>query len=316
MSGKGADAPACGVLLVDKPAGPTSHDVVDRARRALRTRRVGHTGTLDPFATGLLVLCVGPATRLAEYFHLPDKEYEAVLRLGVETETHDPEGDVVRESDGWRDVTPGELERTLEGFTGRIRQRPPDHSAKKVDGRRAHEAARAGDPLELEAEEVRVAHLSLEDFDPPEARVRARVSTGTYIRALARDVGRSLGCGAHLRSLRRTAVGPLRAEDAVPLRALDDAGGGSVRQLAAPARTLTWLPTRSLDDDEAERVAHGARIPRGAIRPPRTPLTAEEASGGGPRDRPVLLLHGDRLLAVAEPAGRELQPRKVRSDAA
>lgn len=330
-----------GVLLLDKPPGPTSHDAVDRARGALGIRRVGHTGTLDPFASGLLILCAGPSTRLAEYFQMPAKRYDAVLRLGVETETHDPEGDVVAESDDWRAVGEDDLRRALAAHTGRIRQVPPVYSAKRVDGRRAHRAAREGREVELEAEDVVVHELTLEDFDPPEARVRCLVAAGTYVRSLARDVGRSLGCGAHLGDLRRTAVGPWSVGRALPW---DDLEAGRWRRAAsdddpawlAPARALPWLPSRELTDAEARRVRHGSRVPRGRIAPPRWRpggAAGGDAEGGvpgpesdGAEDRPsggsesggapVLLVREGRLLAVAEVTDDELQPRKVWPDAA
>lgn len=309
------DGDPTGVLLLDKPPGPTSHDAVDRARGALGLRRVGHTGTLDPFASGLLILCAGPSTRLAEYFGAPPKRYEAVLRLGVETETHDPEGDVAAESEAWRDVGEDELRRALAAHTGRIRQVPPAYSAKRVDGRRAHRAAREGRDVELEAEEVVVHELELLGFDPPEARVGCRVSTGTYVRSLARDVGRALGCGAHLRELRRTAVGPwtvgraLAWDDLEEGRWREAATGGEEPAWLAPARSLPWLPTRELSAEEARRVRHGGRVPAGDVEPPRWRPAGDGRS-------PVLLVRDGRLLAVAEVAGDELQPRKVWPDAA
>lgn len=314
-----------GVLLLDKPAGPTSHDAVERARSALGTRSVGHTGTLDPFATGLLVLCAGRATRLAEYFHLPPKRYRAVLRLGVETATHDPEGDVVSESDGWRDVGEEDLRRVLEGHTGRIRQVPPAHSAKRVDGRRAHRAARRGEDVELEAETVEVLELTLEAFRPPEAEVACSVSTGTYVRSLARDVGAALGCGAHLRSLRRTGIGPWEAGRALPWEALTpERWQEEETAWMAPADALPWLPVRELSEAEARRVRHGSRVPRGEPEAPRWPLPRPGDHGaregtdgaGAPGELPVLLVRSGRLLAVAERVGDELQPRKVWPDAA
>jgi tRNA pseudouridine55 synthase len=307
------------ILLLDKPSGPTSHDAVDRVRRCEGTRSVGHTGTLDPFATGLLVLCVGGATRLAEYFHLPDKRYRATLRLGIETGTHDPEGEVTRRSDAWKEVGPDDLRAALQAHTGRIRQTPPAYSAKRVDGERAHRAARSGREVELEPEEVTVASLELLAFEPPEARIEAAVSTGTYVRALARDLGRHLGCGAHLAALRRTAVGPLCVEDALAWEALEPGaasadGAGPARAGApgrlAPAEALSWLPRRELSAQEAGRVRHGGRIPRGDVDRPRDRLRAP------PEDLPVLLLREGRLLAVAEVAEDELQPRKVWPDAA
>lgn len=316
---------AAGVLLVDKTAGPTSHDVVSRARRALGMRRIGHAGTLDPFATGLLLLCVGFATRLSGYFHLLPKSYLAELRLGMETDTHDATGEETAASGAWRNVARRELEETLEAQIGRLRQRPPAYSAKKVAGRRAHEAARRGERLELDPVEVRVHSLELLAFRPPVATVRAVVSAGTYIRALARDVGRRLGCGAHLSGLRRTAVGPFRVEEALPEGGLESASaalkgageeaarvvggrGSSPSWWRGPLEAVAWLPGRELTPEEARRVQGGGRIPAGRIRPPELPGLRDSV---GVDAAPVALTRGERLLAVAERRNGELQPRRV-----
>jgi len=300
------DGPPAGVLLVDKPAGPTSHDVVARARKALGVRRVGHAGTLDPFATGLLLLCVGPATRLVRYLHLLDKRYAATLRLGQETSTHDPEGEPVARSEAWRDVDAGRLREVLRAFEGEIEQVPPVYSAVRVGGARAHRLARSGTDVELEARPARVASLRLASFQPPDAEVEAVVGTGTYVRALARDVGRALGCGAHLVALRRTAIGPFEVADALPLESLRRLDSGEVTASPSwcpPARALDWLPSRELSAGELERVRHGAAIPAGGAEYEGTP------------DRPVALLAGGELVAVAEAAGGNLQPRTVLPDA-
>lgn len=295
---------------MDKPAGPTSHDIVVRARRALGVRRIGHAGTLDPFATGLLLLCVGPATRLVRYLHLLDKRYRARLRLGVETDTLDPDGEVTNRSEGWREVEAERLASALEPFKGLIEQVPPAFSAVKVEGRRAHRAARAGEAVELEPRPVRVESLRLVSFEPPEAEIEAVVGTGTYMRALARDIGRRLGCGAHLTSLRRTAVGPYAVEEAVGLEDLDrltEANAEASPAWRGPAAALAWLPVRDLSAAEAERVRHGDRVPARGVAAP------ERAGGGAPVEAGgavALLLDGD-LVAVAESEDGELQPRTV-----
>lgn len=296
--------PPEGLLLVDKPSGPTSHDVVSRARRALDEGRVGHTGTLDPFATGLLLLLVGAATRLAEYFHRLDKAYRATLRLGEETDTHDRAGEALRTSDAWRGLDRGDVEEALSGFRGRIRQRPPAYSAKQVEGRRAHEAARQGERLELEAEEVSVHELELIRWDPPEAGVRAVVGTGTYMRSLARDLGRELEVGAHLEELRRTRIGPFGVGDALSGEELEPGVGLSPPHFLPPADAVAWLPRRRITGEERESVGHGQRIDRGEIRPG---AGGEEPGAGDP----VALIDGDGLVAVAELLPGELQPRKV-----
>lgn len=309
----GTDGPV-GVLLVDKDPGPTSHDVVDRVRRVLEIRRVGHTGTLDPFASGLLVLLVGPVTRLAEYFHHLDKTYRAVLRLGEETRTHDREGETVRSSESWREIGRERLTSALAAHTGPLEQRPPAFSAKRVDGERAHRAARAGEEVELEPVPVTVHEAELLELAPPDVRVRFRVSTGTYVRALARDVGRWLGCGAHLRELRRTRIGPFGVAGAA--RLADLRGGTSPAGLGEawldPVRGVAWLPSRALDDAEAERVRHGGRVAADGLEPPELDGPAPPEGG----DLPVALVHAGRLLAMAERRGESLQPRKVFPDAA
>lgn len=293
-----------GLLLVDKPAGPTSHDVVGRVRRILGEGSVGHTGTLDPFATGLLLLLVGESTRLAEYFHRLDKAYRATLRLGRETDTHDRTGTTVSESEAWRTCSRRDVEGCLDAFRGEIRQRPPAYSAKRVDGRRAHEAAREGDELELEPERVTVHELELVGWEPPVAELRAVVGTGTYLRALARDVGRELGPGAHLTALRRTRIGPFDVDDAVPAEELEPGLGLDLPHFRPSAEAVDWLPRRRVSAEEARRVGHGQRIERGEIRP--------GAAGSLPESGDPVALVGERgLVAVAEHLTNELQPRKV-----
>lgn len=315
MTTRRSESGLFGVLLVDKPEGPTSHDVVQAARRALGERRVGHTGTLDPFASGLLVLCVGRATRLAEYFHSLDKEYRALVRLGVETDTLDPEGAVVAESDAWRDLDAERVAGALDTLTGSVLQRPPAYSAKRVDGERAHRAARKGRDVELEPVRVEVHELEAVSIEIPEVEIRARVGTGTYVRALARDLGRALGCGAHLTRLRRTRTGPFEVGRAVDAAALDRAdapvGPGELGEAwYRPAGALAWLPTRELDGEEAAAVGHGSSVERGRIEAPRW------VGSDGAASEPVVLLHDGRLVAVAEPRDGRLQPRKVFARAA
>ncbi|NIP58321.1 MAG: tRNA pseudouridine(55) synthase TruB, partial [Gemmatimonadetes bacterium] len=209
MRGAGAD----GVLPVDKPVGPTSHDVVARARRALDTGRIGHTGTLDPFASGLLLLCVGPATRLSEYLTALEKSYVAVARLGVGTDTLDPEGAVVERSDSWSELDRARIEEASASFLGRREQVPPQFSAKKVGGEAMYARARRGERVELSPIPVEIHELELLGVDLPDVRLRIRCSSGTYVRALARDLGAALGEPAHLAELRRTAVGSFRVQD-------------------------------------------------------------------------------------------------------
>ena len=287
---------AGGVLPVDKPAGPTSHDVVARARRSLGTRRVGHTGTLDPFATGLLLLCVGPATRLSQYLTGLDKTYEATAVLGVRTETDDPEGAVVASDERWRGLSREEVEGALAARVGRQAQVPPAFSAKKVGGEAAHRRARRGEAVALEPVEVEVFEAGLLDLALPEARFRVRCSSGTYVRALARDLGEDLGTGAHLSALRRTGVGPFGVEGALSLEALDDPAAVAAAWIP-PARALAHLPRVEVSADEAARLAHGQ--------------TLRPASDAAPPEGPVAAVREGELVAVGEMEEGALRPRKV-----
>ncbi len=301
---------ASGLLLVDKPAGPTSHDVVLAARRALHIQRIGHTGTLDPFADGLLLLAVGSMTRMVEYFHALDKEYVAELVLGVETDTNDPTGEAFRRSDSWRQLSETEIEASLNSFRGEIQQLPPAFSAKKVGGQRAYDAARSGRAVALKPVTVHVHDLDLLEIALPRIRFRARVSTGTYIRAIVRDLGLMLGCGAHLTELRRTAIGPFHVEDALPDANIRQGCELTEPHWLSPARAVDWLQSRELFGNELELVRSGRRVPRGSLE--AGSMVPPLAMGGV--DLPVVLLSEGRLIGVAERAGDELQPRKVLSD--
>jgi tRNA pseudouridine55 synthase len=279
------------VVLVAKPAGPTSHDVVDIVRRALGITRVGHLGTLDPFAAGLLVLVVGRATRLAPFAAAWTKDYDGVMRLGTVTTTDDGTGTVVATSAEWRTLDDARVAAVLAEFRGEYDQRPPAFSAVKVDGERAYRRARRGEAVALAARRVEVRDLRLTDFSPPDARFHAVVTAGTYLRSLARDVGERLGCGAHLAALTRTRVGPFRLQDAVLPAAVTP---GVVRD---PAALVADLPRRELDDAERSLVLHGRPVPSGT----------EEGR--------VALFSGERLVAVAERVGDVLKPRVVLADA-
>jgi tRNA pseudouridine55 synthase len=249
-----------GILLVDKPSGMTSFGVVSRARRWFRTRRVGHTGSLDPFATGLLVLCVGRATRLAQYITDWDKHYEGVIRLGQETDTDDPTGEVLYEGDP-TGLTLEQVEEAMETFRGEILQVPPRYSAKKKDGIPSYRRARSGQEVELPPVKVRISELELLGLELPNLRFRARCSKGTYMRALARDLGRALGCGAHLLELRRHAVGPLHVLEAVSPEALDRTPPeGRGRHLWSIDRALGHWGVIRLGSEDVRRVRHGQDV--------------------------------------------------------
>lgn len=287
-------APAGFVLPVDKPEGPTSHDVVGAARRALGERRVGHSGTLDPFASGLLLLCVGRATRIAEYLTGLDKAYEATALLGVSTDTLDRDGEVVARSDAWRGLTAAAVRSALEALGGDVEQVPPQYSAKKVDGVAMHRRARRGERVELEACAVTIHQIELTGFDAPEVRLRVGCSSGTYVRALARDLGDALGVGAHLTRLRRTAIGRFDVADAMALDALGDASAVA-RARISPADALGHLPSLLVGEEAARRLAQGQRV-RVADAPDGA-LVAVVDPGG--------------LCAVAEVAGGVVRPQKV-----
>ena len=285
-----------GILPVDKPEGPTSHDVVGRARRALRLRRIGHTGTLDPFASGLLLLCLGPATRLAEYLTALPKSYTAVLRLGQATDTDDSTGQVISESDAWSSLDEPSLRAALAAQTGEIDQLPPVYSAKKVDGERAYAAARRGDEVKRTPVRVTVHGIELLRFDPPFAEFTVDCSSGTYIRSIARDVGDALGVGAHLTALRRTRVGRFGVDGALTIEALED-GAAVSAALISPAEALAHRPAATVDEAGVRSLGHGGAVPAPDAIPVARPVAIFSPEGG--------------LLAVGERVGDELRPRKV-----
>ena len=259
------------------------------ARRALNEQRIGHLGTLDPFAKGLLVLVVGRATRLAPFAAEWPKSYDGVIRLGVTTDTDDLTGQVVATA-AWTGITPAQLADAVGRFRGTYEQTPPAYSAVKVAGERAYRRARRGETVALEPRVVEIRELEIVEATPPDLQFRATVSAGTYIRSLARDIGAALGCGAHLAALRRTAVGPLRLEDAVSPDAV------TPRTLRDAAVLVAHLPRRQVDKKERDAVLHGRPIP-----------AAPPADGG----RLMALFAGEAVLAVAEQVGEQLRPRTV-----
>jgi tRNA pseudouridine55 synthase len=282
------DTTTDGLLLVDKPAGVTSHDVVLAARRAFDESRIGHAGTLDPFATGLLVLLLGRATRLLPYLDGVPKEYEATISLGRETETDDLHGKTVREAAPPSDEAIAEAVAQL---TGELEQIPPAYSAKRVAGRRAYEAARAGEAFELAPAHVRV--FGWRDLAREGATLRATIACGggTYIRALARDLGRLTGSAAHLAALRRVRSGPFHVDDAV---ALDGVRAGQAT-LRPALDALPTIPHVTLDGDEAERVLRGIAVARGNEAPHAALVDGRSGA----------------LVALAEADGERWQPRVV-----
>ena len=279
---------ADGLVVVDKPAGWTSHDVVARGRRLAGTRRVGHAGTLDPMATGVLLLGIGRATRLLGHLALTDKAYDATIRLGVTTVTDDAEGEVV-ETRPAAHVADAEIAAAIARLTGDIQQVPSSVSAIKVNGERAYKRVRAGDAVELAARPVTVSAFDVRatrrTADVVDLDVAVECSTGTYVRALARDLGAALGVGGHLTALRRTRVGPYDLSAAHTLEELEKSF--EVLPLADAARTA--FPVREVDVDEARIVSHGGPLP---------------AIGLGPG--PVAVLGPDNtFLALVEERGAQ-----------
>jgi tRNA pseudouridine55 synthase len=261
-----ADVPP-GLLLVDKAGGMTSHDVVARARRALSVRRIGHAGTLDPMATGLLVLGVGAATRLLGYVGGHDKTYEATIRLGQTTVTDDREGEVLTTMSAAA-LTDDDVRTALAAQTGPLQQVPSSVSAVKVDGRRSYDRVRAGETVELAPRSVTVHALEVHRVERPtpdvvDVDVTVTCTAGTYIRAIARDAGAALGVGGHLTALRRTASGPFSVDRAAPVEEAGAAllAGGSSGFLALTEAATTVFPTRPVTAEEALALTYGQRIP-------------------------------------------------------
>ena len=289
-----------GVLVIDKPVGMTSHDVVQIVRRGTGIRRAGHSGTLDPRASGVLVVLVGPAVRLSEYVSASDKRYQAIIRLGESTDTYDSEGIITKTSPV--DFTEEQIAEALLQFEGTVEQVPPAYSAKKINGQKAYELARKGEEVELEAKEIAVYHLELLEWDPPEAIVDVYCSSGTYVRALANDLGEVLGCGGHLVGLRRTKSGEFALRDAVQLRKLQQAfeDGTWYKYLIPAAEALNDWPSRELTFEEVDLVRHGHRIP-------------VEEEPENPDNWVRAISQQGELVALMEyvPEDMEWQPRKV-----
>ena len=276
--------PVNGLVVVDKPAGMTSHDVVARVRRLAGTRKVGHAGTLDPMATGVLVLGVGRATRLLGHLLVTDKAYDATVRLGESTTTDDAEGETVARTPTDA-VTEADMRAALAAMVGEVDQVPSAVSAIKVDGKRAYARVRSGEQVELAARRVRIDAIEVHAVRGDDVDISVSCSSGTYIRAIARDLGDALGVGGHLVALRRTAVGPYRIEDAHTLEKLAD--DVAVLPIAEAARAA--FPTLVLDDDQATEVRFGRK------------LTVQL-----PAEGPVALLTGDgEFLALYEQSGEQ-----------
>jgi tRNA pseudouridine55 synthase len=252
-----------GALVVDKPTGMTSHDVVQAIRNGTGIRRAGHTGTLDPRASGVLVVLLGPAVRLSEYVSAADKRYQAIIRLGASTDTFDADGKFTRKTEAPVDVTESQFEEALKKFIGHIEQTPPPYSAVKVQGRKAYEMAREGEEVDLAPRTIDVYHLEVLEWAPPEVVIDVHCSSGTYVRSLANDLGNMLGCGGYLVGLRRTKSGRFSLRDATPLRKLQEAfhAGNWSQYLIPAAEALGDWPSLELDPDQVDAIKHGHRVP-------------------------------------------------------
>lgn len=289
-----------GVLVIDKPLGMTSHDVVQVVRRGTGIRRAGHTGTLDPRASGVLVVLIGPAVRLSEFLSTSEKRYQAVVKFGMTTSTYDTEG-VITSENGHCDFSFEDLEAVLTKFVGVVEQVPPVFSALKIDGKRAYDRARAGEDIEMEPRQITVHSLELLEWEAPEAVIDVHCSSGTYIRSLAHDLGEEMGSGATLINLRRTKNGRFTLRDSVSLRKLEEAftNGDWYRYLIPAAEALGDWYTVELSHEQIDEVRHGHRVP--ALEPVEEGTMARAISQEG------------ELVALVEyvPADQEWQPRKV-----
>ncbi len=283
--------PLFGFLNVDKPLGMTSHDVVAKVRRATGIKKIGHAGTLDPLATGVLILCVGGATRLSDYVMHGTKRYRARVRLGQVTDTYDAEGAVTQERDASH-ITQADVEQALGAFLGEIAQVPPMYSAIKQGGKKLYELARAGETVEREARHVRIDALTIANWEPPEFTLDVTCSAGTYIRSLAFDLGEALGVGAHLAGLVRTGSGTFTLENAVPL---DTLLSDPASHIVPPSVALAEYPTLVVDAAAEAELTHGRSI-------------ASELAEGT-----VAMVYraDEQLVAVVKAEDGRLKPEKV-----
>lgn len=295
-----------GFILIDKPVGPTSHDVVNKGRRALSMKKIGHAGTLDPFASGLLILCIGTSTRLSEYFLHYDKTYIFTLRLGHETDSCDNEGKIIAQGKKKpENINEPEIRNVLHDFTGEIDQVPPVYSARRIKGRRLYEYARSGEIVEIPSRKVIIHELNLFEFSPPDLTLEARVSSGTYIRALGRDIGQSLGTLATVEKLRRTKIGNHSLENSIPLEILETEEGIE-EHILPPERLFPGWPRILVKGDALKRVKNGNFIP-----------AIENMPCFWKKETPLMLLDDkQRVVAVAmikkSPKGEKvMQPVKV-----
>jgi tRNA pseudouridine55 synthase len=290
-----------GLLVLDKPGGITSRKALDRAQRWFpRGTRIGHTGTLDPLATGVLVLCLGPATRLTEYVQRMRKTYRAGLRLGARSDTDDADG-TITPVEGAAPPDPAALAAAVNGLVGTIEQVPPSYSAAKVTGQRAYDLAREGREVSLAARPVTIYGIDLVSYAYPHLALEVRCGKGTYIRSLARDLGQRLGCGALVQTLRRTRVGPFAVEEAVTLDTDAETARARVRPLAL---ALVELPRVTLRPAELKRLCNGQAVPLADGSIPSSAEETVEVAVFDAADQPI-------AIAAVDPAQGVLRPAKV-----
>jgi tRNA pseudouridine55 synthase len=282
-----------GLLLIDKPAGPTSHDVIQKLRRLSGIRRIGHAGTLDPLATGLLLVCLGRATRLLEYLLDQPKRYEAAVRLGQSTDTFDAQGTVVAEKPV--DITEVDIEKALDSFRGPIVQHAPAYSAVKRNGVPLYKLARQGVEVERPSRKVTIYNLEICSWQKPLLHLDVTCSSGTYIRSLADDLGQTLACGGHISALRRTEVGSFSIKEAVTLEELGSDNWSEY--LLPPDTAVHHLPKVEFSAEVAQKLLMGQRVPGAGVQPAGTPARAYEEDA--------------RFLGIVIAAGQAWQPHKI-----
>jgi tRNA pseudouridine55 synthase len=297
-----------GILVIDKPIGPTSHDVVASLRKILGMRRIGHCGTLDPLASGVLVTCLGRYTRLSQWISAAEKEYESTFRLGTVSDTGDSQGSLVsRQVD--EPPTRDEIDAAMMEFRGCIDQVPPAYSAVKIDGVRSYERARRNEQVTAASREVRVSVFEIMSYRYPDLKVRIVCSKGTYVRALANDLGERLGCGAHVEQLRRTRSGTVDASDAITIDEVERrvTDGEEIEQSFMPPRIALRLPSVTLSAAPLAAFMHGNTV---CINGEITQIEADAAAV--PQDMPCAVFdEGERLCGVGELEGAEIRPLKV-----
>tara|TARA_B100000029_G_scaffold125725_1_gene119282 strand:+ start:1898 stop:2809 length:912 start_codon:yes stop_codon:yes gene_type:complete len=285
------------IVLVDKPEGPTSHDVVLWARRTMGTGRIGHAGTLDPFASGLLLLMTGWCTRISQYLTGLPKEYDATIRLGIKTDTDDFTGTVVNQNENWNRLSRVKIIETLNGFEGIISQKPPQYSAKKINGERMYRRARRGEWTDLDPVTVKVDSISITDLNLPFIRVKICCSSGTYIRSLAREIGEALDTEAHLTGLRRLSIGKFSVGDSIGALALREGQLPSGHEQVPIRSALAHMESIDVGKDVANKLRNGVPV---------------DITQGKYKDGEVILVSsGGKLVGIHKIDEGLMKPKKI-----